>query len=360
MVNFHREGIEARTDLDRLFAALGNGHRREIVHQLGLQPSPISRLAAARGLSLPAMTKHVHVLEAAGLVTRRKLGRTTFLALERAGHPRPAGLARASSMRTGAPADETLENYERPPTGDSTAERGGPMKFLVLFHDTWEPKPEIQQAWQAWFAKVGDRFVDSGNPFTGGRRGHARGFARAVRGRWGRDRLLDHLRRQPRGGRGPARGLPVRRRASGSTKPRPCTSWPDAARGSWTHAREPERRSTEGSSSGTSRAARIARKTSTTMAARSASGDGGVQQRVDEQVDLVAALGRGELGPRGRGDVPEFVVEEPGQIVVDQAGFDLPRLRRLQRGADLEHRRARRSAAAGSARSPACRPARRR
>jgi hypothetical protein len=42
------------------------------------------------------------------------------------------------------------------------------MKFLVLFHDTWEPKPEIQQAWQDWFARVGDRFIDSGNPFTGG------------------------------------------------------------------------------------------------------------------------------------------------------------------------------------------------
>lgn len=42
------------------------------------------------------------------------------------------------------------------------------MKFLVLFHDTWEPTPEIQQAWQDWFARVGDRFIDSGNPFTGG------------------------------------------------------------------------------------------------------------------------------------------------------------------------------------------------
>jgi hypothetical protein len=39
-------------------------------------------------------------------------------------------------------------------------------KFLVLFHDEWEPKPEIMDAWQAWFAEVGDRFVDSGNPFS--------------------------------------------------------------------------------------------------------------------------------------------------------------------------------------------------
>ena len=26
-------------------------------------------------------------------------------------------------------------------------------KFLVLFHDTWEMKPEVMDAWQAWFAR---------------------------------------------------------------------------------------------------------------------------------------------------------------------------------------------------------------
>lgn len=41
-------------------------------------------------------------------------------------------------------------------------------KFLVLFHDQWEQKPEVMAAWQAWFAEVGDRFVDSGNPFAAG------------------------------------------------------------------------------------------------------------------------------------------------------------------------------------------------
>ena len=41
-------------------------------------------------------------------------------------------------------------------------------KFLVLFHDQWEPKQEIMDALQAWFARVGDRFVDSGNPLGAG------------------------------------------------------------------------------------------------------------------------------------------------------------------------------------------------
>jgi hypothetical protein len=37
-------------------------------------------------------------------------------------------------------------------------------KYLVLFHDQWEPKQEVMDAWQAWFANVGDRFIDSGTP----------------------------------------------------------------------------------------------------------------------------------------------------------------------------------------------------
>ena len=41
-------------------------------------------------------------------------------------------------------------------------------KYLVLFHDVWEPIPAVQDAWQAWFARIGDRFVDSGTPFGSG------------------------------------------------------------------------------------------------------------------------------------------------------------------------------------------------
>jgi hypothetical protein len=41
-------------------------------------------------------------------------------------------------------------------------------KYLLLFHDQWDPKPEIMDAWQAWFARVGDRFIDSGTPLGAG------------------------------------------------------------------------------------------------------------------------------------------------------------------------------------------------
>jgi DNA-binding transcriptional ArsR family regulator len=70
-------------DLSQVFDALANEHRREIIRMLALQPRSISQLAELRGLSLPAIHKHVRVLEEAAMVSRRKLGRTNFLALER-------------------------------------------------------------------------------------------------------------------------------------------------------------------------------------------------------------------------------------------------------------------------------------
>ncbi len=71
-------------DLSPVFDALANDHRREIIRALALQPQSISQLASLRGMSLPAIHKHVRVLENAAMVRRRKIGRTNFLALERA------------------------------------------------------------------------------------------------------------------------------------------------------------------------------------------------------------------------------------------------------------------------------------
>jgi DNA-binding transcriptional ArsR family regulator len=70
-------------DLDNIFEALGNQHRREIVYALGLQPHSISQLAHMRDLSLPAIHKHIKILENAGLIINKKSGRTHFLTLNR-------------------------------------------------------------------------------------------------------------------------------------------------------------------------------------------------------------------------------------------------------------------------------------
>lgn len=42
-------------------------------------------------------------------------------------------------------------------------------KFIFLFYGYEEPTPEVMKAWEGWFAAVGDKFVDSGSPFRGGR-----------------------------------------------------------------------------------------------------------------------------------------------------------------------------------------------
>jgi DNA-binding transcriptional ArsR family regulator len=70
-------------DLDDAFEALAHKHRREIIHILSLQPCSISQLATMRGLSLPAIHKHIDVLEKGGLIIRKKIGRTNFLTLNR-------------------------------------------------------------------------------------------------------------------------------------------------------------------------------------------------------------------------------------------------------------------------------------
>lgn len=72
-----------RRELDAV-DALANHHRREIIYLVGLQPCSISYLAQVCDLSLPAIHKHIKILEAAGMVTRRSVGQTNVLTLH---HP---------------------------------------------------------------------------------------------------------------------------------------------------------------------------------------------------------------------------------------------------------------------------------
>ncbi|MQY10018.1 hypothetical protein SRB5_01220 [Streptomyces sp. RB5] len=57
------------------FAALGDPTRLAFVERLARGPTSVGELAAPTALSLPAVLKHVRVLEDAGLVTTVKRGR---------------------------------------------------------------------------------------------------------------------------------------------------------------------------------------------------------------------------------------------------------------------------------------------
>jgi len=75
--------IHKPQDLDVIFEALASKHRREIIYALGLQPHSISQLAAQQDLSLPAIHKHIKILEHAGMILRKKIKQTNFLALNK-------------------------------------------------------------------------------------------------------------------------------------------------------------------------------------------------------------------------------------------------------------------------------------
>jgi DNA-binding transcriptional ArsR family regulator len=61
--------------LDRLFHALSDGTRRDILRRCFIQEPSVSHLAIAYPISLTAVQKHVRVLEDAGLVSRTRSGR---------------------------------------------------------------------------------------------------------------------------------------------------------------------------------------------------------------------------------------------------------------------------------------------
>lgn len=68
-------------DLDLVFGALADPTRRRIVERLARKRLSISEIASEFPLSQPAISKHVRVLETAGLLQREIDGRTHYCSL---------------------------------------------------------------------------------------------------------------------------------------------------------------------------------------------------------------------------------------------------------------------------------------
>jgi DNA-binding transcriptional ArsR family regulator len=68
--------------LDTTFRALADPTRRGMLANLALGEKSIGELAEPFAMSFAGASKHIKVLEEAGLVGRRKLGRTHFINLE--------------------------------------------------------------------------------------------------------------------------------------------------------------------------------------------------------------------------------------------------------------------------------------
>jgi len=67
--------VEEEDRADRLFGALANSTRRDIVRRTMKDDYSVSQLARCYTTSFAAIQKHVSILEAAGLVSKRSSGR---------------------------------------------------------------------------------------------------------------------------------------------------------------------------------------------------------------------------------------------------------------------------------------------
>lgn len=67
--------------LDGVFHALSDRTRRALLARLAAGPAMVTELAAPHAMSLPAVSKHIRVLEGAGLVARTVKGRVHRCAL---------------------------------------------------------------------------------------------------------------------------------------------------------------------------------------------------------------------------------------------------------------------------------------
>lgn len=101
--------IQKAARTDRAFHALADPTRRKILEQLSKDERTVMDLVDQFTISQPAVTKHLNVLEEAGLISRRKAGRLRICRAE------PAGLASAAEwMATwGASWNTRLDGLEK-------------------------------------------------------------------------------------------------------------------------------------------------------------------------------------------------------------------------------------------------------
>jgi DNA-binding transcriptional ArsR family regulator len=111
----------APDEIDRLFAALADATRRDIVARVLVREQSVSNLSAHYAMSFAAVQKHVAVLERAHLVTKTRKGReqivrgdiTTLRRAEAAlAHVEDLWRARIDRM------DDILASNRRPPAED--------------------------------------------------------------------------------------------------------------------------------------------------------------------------------------------------------------------------------------------------
>ena len=95
--------VDYRLRIDSVFIALSDATRRDILERTLQEALTVNQIATEYDMSLAAVSKHLKVLEEAGLVHKRKNGRYVFISAN------PAGLSEAQ---------EYLNQYEAPESGE--------------------------------------------------------------------------------------------------------------------------------------------------------------------------------------------------------------------------------------------------
>jgi len=65
----------APAEFDRMFQALADPNRRSFIEQLARGPASVTELAEPADVGLPAVLKHLRILEESGIVNSQKIGR---------------------------------------------------------------------------------------------------------------------------------------------------------------------------------------------------------------------------------------------------------------------------------------------
>ncbi len=72
-------GREGYASLDGIFAALSDMTRRDILRRVAVYRLSVSEIAKPYDLTIAAISKHLKVLEHAGFITKRRIGRKHYI-----------------------------------------------------------------------------------------------------------------------------------------------------------------------------------------------------------------------------------------------------------------------------------------
>lgn len=80
-IEARKEAASRTARLDTVFAALADPTRRAIIERLSRGEARVTEVAEPFDMSLNAVSKHIRVLEASGVVERQRKGRDHFLSI---------------------------------------------------------------------------------------------------------------------------------------------------------------------------------------------------------------------------------------------------------------------------------------